>query len=96
MNGLKLGIVSVIVGTLITLLTGYINSTPGQLVGATWYGLPATWLRYLVIGPQYNPWVVDTTGLLADIVLWSVVVGLVLRGLAKNNLLGLGASRRSG
>ena len=81
MNGLKFVVVSILVGVVVTLLTGYVNSTPSQLLGATWYGFPATWLRYLVVGPQYNPWVVSILGLVVDVVLWSVVAALVLRGL---------------
>ena len=66
-------------GIAITLLSYFFNSTPGGgLVGATWYGFPLTWIRYLAVGPQYNPWAVDIVGLIADIVIWSVIVAIVL------------------
>jgi hypothetical protein len=42
------------VGAAITLLSGLVDVTP-NLVGARWYGLPSTWIRRLVIAPQYNP-----------------------------------------
>jgi hypothetical protein len=80
MNGKKIFVVSVGLGIAATLLTGLADLTPYGLVGARWYGFPATWLRYLVIAPQYNPWKVDAVGLVVDIVLWSAVIGLVLRG----------------
>ncbi len=71
---------SLALGVVFTLLTGLVNTTPGGgFVGATWYGFPDTWLRYLMVGPQYNPWVVDYTGLLVDIVLWTVVISFFLR-----------------
>ncbi|MDE1762308.1 MAG: hypothetical protein KGH78_03905 [Candidatus Micrarchaeota archaeon] len=64
-------------GIVITLLSYFYNGTP-HLVGATWYGFPLTWIRYLVVGPQYNPWAVDFLGLIVDIIVWSVVVAAVL------------------
>ncbi|MDE1870515.1 MAG: hypothetical protein KGH71_06095 [Candidatus Micrarchaeota archaeon] len=69
---------SVVAGAVITLITGLYNSTPSGLVGAAWYGLPVTWIRKLVVAPQYNPWAVDWTGLVIDLVVWIVVVGVVL------------------
>ena len=68
---------SVIGGIAITLLSYLYNGTP-SIVGAVWYGFPLTWIRYLVVGPQYNPWAVDIVGLVVDVVVWSVVVGVVL------------------
>ena len=74
---------SAALGVVVLLLTGLADVTPGGLVGARWYGLPLTWIRRLVIAPQYNPWRVDWTGLAADLVFWLAValaVGwLVLR-----------------
>ena len=58
----------------VTIASALIPSTPGQLVGASWYGWPVTWLRKLVIAPQYNPWVVDWYGLVLDIIFWFVVI----------------------
>ncbi len=69
---------SVAFGVVITLLTGLYNSTPGGLVGAAWYGFPLTWIRRLVVAPQYYPWVVDYPGLVTDIVFWAVLIGITL------------------
>jgi len=78
MNAKRIVIFSVLGGVLITLLTGLVSSTPPMLVGAMWYGYPLAWLFRLVISPEYFPWRVDVTGLLGDVVAWSVVVGAVL------------------
>ena len=64
-------------GILITLLSYFHNSTP-QIVGAVWHGFPMTWIRYLLVGPQYNPWALDVVGLIVDIIAWSVVAYVVL------------------
>jgi len=70
---------SIVGGAVITLVTGLYNSTPGGgLVGATWYGFPVTWIRWLAVGPQYSPWAVDWMGLVIDLVVWIIVVGIVL------------------
>lgn len=78
MNAKRIVIFSVFGGALITLLTGLVSSTPPMLVGAMWYGYPLAWLFRLVISPEYFPWRVDVTGLLGDVVAWTVVVGVVL------------------
>jgi hypothetical protein len=78
MNAKRVVIFSVVGGVLITLLTGLVSSTPPMLVGAMWYGYPLAWLFRLVIAPEYFPWRVDVTGLLGDVVAWSVVVGVGL------------------
>lgn len=78
MNAKRIVIFSVVGGVLITLLTGLVSSTPPMLVGAMWYGYPLAWLFRLVIAPEYFPWRVDVTGLLGDVVAWSVVVGVIL------------------
>ncbi|MDE1873960.1 MAG: hypothetical protein KGI04_02465 [Candidatus Micrarchaeota archaeon] len=69
---------SVGAGIVITLISYFYNGTPSGLVGAVWYGFPLTWIRYLVVGPQYSPWALDAVGLIADIVIWSVVAAIVL------------------
>ena len=78
MNAKRVVIFSVAGGVLVTLLTGLVSTTPAMLVGATWYGYPLAWLFRLVIAPEYFPWRVDATALLVDIVVWTVVVGVVL------------------
>ena len=81
MNGLKLVVVSVVLGASITLLTGEVNTL--HLIGGSAYGLPAAWLNDRVLSPVYNPWFVNWVSLVIDVVLWAVVVGLVLISLRK-------------
>jgi hypothetical protein len=78
MEKFKYVIKSAIAGAVITLATGLVTSTPGQLLGAAWYGWPVTWIRKLVLAPQYNPWVVDWYGLAIDFVFWFIVSWLVI------------------
>ncbi len=63
-------------GVAAALLTGLVDVTPDGLLGARWYGLPFTWIRRLIIAPQYYPWRVDWAGLAGDLVFW-VAVALV-------------------
>lgn len=70
-NG-RLAIISIVTGIIITMVTGLLES-PQRLLGATWYGYPLTWIRKLVLAPQYNPWKVDFMGLAIDIIFWSIV-----------------------
>lgn len=75
----KLFVVALVLGIVITGLTGLIETPGTALIGATWYGLPFSWLKYLVVGPQYSPWSVNPiTNLIADIIIWTVVVFIVL------------------
>lgn len=76
MVNVKILLSSVIGGVIITLLTGLILNTP--LIGASHYGYPFAWLIRLVIAPQYFPWRVNILNLVADIVVWAVIVGVVL------------------
>lgn len=78
MNGTKILLTSLILAIVITFLTGLINTTPDGLIGARWYGFPAAWVSMLAVAPQYNPWQISYFGFLVDIVLWSVIIGIVL------------------
>lgn len=69
---------AVLGGELLTLLTGLVPNTPPMLVGAVHHGYPLPWLIRLVIAPQYNPWRIELLNFLADIVVWSVIVGIVI------------------
>ena len=62
---------------LATLLTGLYSSTPAGFVGASWYGFPFTWIRMLVVAPEYNPWSVDVQGLACDLVVWVAAFAVV-------------------
>lgn len=78
MTNRKFAAESVIGGILVTIITRFYNGTPSGLVGATWYGFPVTWIRRLIIAPQYNPWRIDFTGLVVDLAIWIVVSGFVI------------------
>lgn len=78
MKMLKTLSIALACGIIVALLTGLVPSTPGRLVGASWYGLPATWLIRLVIAPQYNPWRPNYVNLVLDIVFWFIVFAIIL------------------
>lgn len=66
-------------GIAASLLTGIINVTPTQLVGAAWYGWPIPWLYSLVTYPPATTY--NYTSLAIDAVFWfavAFVVSLVL------------------
>jgi hypothetical protein len=71
-------ILSALVGVAITLITGLISNTSPMLLGAVQYGYPFPWLFRRILAPEYFPWAVDTGNLVVDIVLWSIVAGIVL------------------
>ena len=73
----KLLLYAVIGGVIGTLLTGLIVNTPPMLVGATHYGYPFPWLTRLIIAPQYFPWRVNVLNLIGDIIVWTVIAGVV-------------------
>jgi uncharacterized membrane protein len=68
---------ALLLGVVITLITGVVNTTPG-ILGALWYGWPMSWLKRLVIAPQYNPWRVTFGSLFIDIVFWFIVCWIIL------------------
>lgn len=80
MENLKLGIESVIGGAVITWVTGFFSSTPGMLVGASWFGFPLNWINHLVLAPKYAnvSWVIQWPGLIIDIVFWAVILFVIL------------------
>jgi len=65
-------------GVIVTLLTGLISNTQLLLVGAVHYGYPFAWLTRLVIAPEYFPWRLNVMNLVADVVVWAVIIGIVL------------------
>ena len=78
MNAMKIVILSLIGGVVITLLTGLVLNMPAQLLGAEHYGYPLPWLFRLILAPEYFPWRVDLAGLLGDVAVWTMVVGVAL------------------
>ena len=77
----KVLIYSFIGGVIITLLTGL--APVRMLVGATHYGYPFSWLTRLVIAPEHFPWRVNALTLIVDIIVWSLVIGIVQLVLAR-------------
>jgi len=75
---LKKVLMALVGGIAITLLTGLMPNTPGMLVGASWYGYPLAWLIRMVVAPEYFPWKVEIVGLIADIVVWTLIVLVIL------------------
>ncbi len=75
---LKAPLSAITVGIIITLLTGLISNTVPMLVGAIHYGYPLAWLTRLVIAPQYFPWRVDVFNLIVDIIVWSIIAGIII------------------
>ena len=70
----KILILAVIFGAVITLITGFINTTPSGLIGASWYGYPWAW-RYVpvVLKPVTN---YDGANFIGDVIVWSVVASV--------------------
>ena len=78
MNAKRVVIISVVGGVVISLLTGLVSNTPPMLVGAVWYGYPLAWLIRMVVAPEYFPWKVEVVGLIADIIVWTLIVLVIL------------------
>lgn len=71
-------VTAVLFGIAITILTGLIYQAPPMLLGASHYGYPFAWLTRLIIVPQYFPWRVRIPELIGDIIVWSIIIGLIL------------------
>lgn len=77
-------IYSIIAGIVITLLTGLISNTEATLVGATHYGYPLAWLIRRVLAPQYFPWRINIVSLIIDVIIWTLVIGIILYAFRKS------------
>ncbi len=78
MNTTNRLVVSILGGEIITLLTGLFSNTPQMLVGAEHYGFPLAWLIRMIVAPEYNPWRIEFVNFLADVVVWSVILLVVV------------------
>jgi hypothetical protein len=78
LNATKIMILALIGGLVITLLTGLLLNMPTPLLGAEHYGYPLPWLFRLILAPEYSPWRLDLAGLIGDVVVWTIVVGVAL------------------
>lgn len=89
MKTLKLVGTSIVGGVVITLVTGLFQTS--QLIGASWYGYPLTWLYYRVLAPQYNPWVPSYPNLVVDIIFWTLIIAIIL--FVADYAMGMGKSK---
>jgi hypothetical protein len=71
-------VVSILGGEIVTLATGLLPNTPQMLVGAVHYGFPIAWLFRMIVAPEYNPWRIDFLKFLADVVVWSVILIVIV------------------
>ena len=78
MNTTNRLVVSILGVEIITLLTGLFSSTPQMLVGAEWFGFPLAWLIRMIVAPEYNPWRIEFVNFLADVVVWSVILLVIV------------------
>jgi hypothetical protein len=67
--------IPILVGALLTLATGLLNTTPPHLLGATWYGWPLAWL-YVIVYPG-SPWSVNWLNFAADLTFWFILALVV-------------------
>jgi len=84
----KMLVYAVVVGVVITLVTGLIANTPdcvftACVVGVVYYGYPFAWLARTAAAPPYSPWLIRLVRLILDIVAWTVVVYIILFALSK-------------
>jgi hypothetical protein len=78
MNTTNRLVVSILGGEIMTLLTGLFSNTPEMLVGAEHYGFPLAWLIRMIVAPEYNPWRIEFVNFLADVVVWSVILLVIV------------------
>ncbi|MCK4364765.1 MAG: hypothetical protein KAW45_01815 [Thermoplasmatales archaeon] len=79
-------IISIIVGIIITLITGLFSNQENFLGSSRW-GYPLHWLSRMIVGPQYSPPLnIVWLNLIIDIVIWSIIVLVILLIVFRKNL----------
>lgn len=78
MNTTNRLLVSIFGGEVVALLTGLFSNTPQMMVGAEWFGFPLAWLIRMIVAPEYNPWRIEFVNFLADVVVWSVILLVIV------------------
>ena len=68
--------ISLVIGIIIATASGLIPN--GFESGATLYGFPFTWRVQLMSEPEGNPWITNYFMLVADIMLWGLIVSTVV------------------
>lgn len=67
---------AVVLGLVITVITGFINTTPSDLLGAVWYGWPFAW-RIIPVVPNPVP-AYDAVKFIADFIVWFIIAFVIL------------------
>ena len=82
----KVFIISIILGIVITMITGlFLNQ--GQYLGSSRWGYPVYWLSQMVVGPEYSPPLnVVWLNLLIDITIWSILFIVILIIVFRNKM----------
>lgn len=63
-------------GLVITVITGFINTTPSRLLGAVWYGWPLAW-RFIPVVPNPVP-SYNAVNFIADFIVWFIIAFVIL------------------
>jgi large-conductance mechanosensitive channel len=76
MNMKLMVLVSAVAALVITLITGLIDVTPMNLVGARWHGWPFAWF-YVIVYPG-SPISFNWFNFVADLIIWFVIALIVV------------------
>lgn len=76
MNMRLMVLVSAVAALMITLITGLIDVTPMNLVGARWHGWPFAWF-YVIVYPG-SPISFNWFNFVADLTIWFVIALIVV------------------
>jgi len=72
-----------VTGLVITLITGLVDVTPMNLVGATWHGWPLAWF-YVIVYPG-SPVSVSWLNVIGDTTVWFLIVLMATLVISKLN-----------
>jgi len=76
---IRIIIISILIGLIITLITGLFLNLEETYLGSSRWGYPIYWLSQMIVGPQYSPPLnIVWLNLVIDILVWSVLVFLIL------------------
>ena len=76
MNMKLMVLVSAVAALVITLITGLIDVTPMNLLGARWHGWPLAWF-YVIVYPG-SPMSFNWFNFVADLIIWFVIALIVV------------------
>jgi hypothetical protein len=80
-------IVSIIIGAIVSLLTGLINTTPSKLVGVGYWGFPIKWVKQIIYpgAPKEILWIHFIENTIIWIAMIFVIV-IIIRQIAKRSM----------